>query len=155
VEEVGVDRSHGRSIRLFQPSDWTWEDPRLAPFVLFVGANANADDEGDIHTFATDAVNAGCAYVCTWGEGCSWVHDLFDLASIAADRFVMSSWHASEPLSEALYFALFDAWPDDEAFPDATTAPIILAVEEPWLTQVRQLVANQEELVRLVLGEEQ
>jgi hypothetical protein len=153
VDDLGVDRDRGRPIKLFELSDWAWVHPRSTPFVLFVAANATADDELAVRRFAADAIDDGCACVCAWGERCSWVHDRFDLASIDVGRSVMSSWHADESLAEALYFALFDAWPDEEAFPNAYESPIVLAVEEAWLAEVRRLVADQDELKRLVLGE--
>jgi hypothetical protein len=119
--------------------------------ILFVASRASVEDDDKIRRFAAEAVTSGCAYVCVWGEGCERVHLDFDLASIAPERSVMSTGHDGELLAEALYFALYDAWPDDEAFPDSGDAPVVLAVEEPWLGEVRSLVADQEELVRFVL----
>ncbi len=154
MDDVGIDRVHGRPIRLFQLSDWAWVYPRLTPFVLFVAAHASPDEEIEIRRFASDAVDSGCGYICAWGEGCELVHDLFDEAAIAVDRFVMSTWHADESLPDALYFSLFVARPDDEEFPNAAEAAAVIAVEEPWIADVRMLVADQEELVRLVLDEQ-
>jgi len=65
----------------------------------------------------------------------------------------MSTWHADESLADALYFSLTDAWPDEDESPDAGEAAIVLAVEEPWIAEVRRLVADQDELARLVLTE--
>jgi len=154
MEEVGVDRVHGRPIRLFQLANWAWVYPRLTPFVLFVAADASANDEIKIRRFAADAIESGCCYVCTWGEECELVHDLFDEASIAADQVTMSTWHADESLAAALHFSLVSAWPDGDV-PDAAEAAIVLAVEVPWIADVRRLVADQDELARLLGGKEQ
>jgi hypothetical protein len=154
VEDLGFSPVHERPIKLFHLADWAWVYPRRSPFTLFVAANASAEHEIMIRRFAVEAVDAGCVYVCAWGEGCELVHDLFDFAAISADRFVMSTWHNDESLAEAFWFALTNAWPDDEQFPDAAAgAAVILAVEQPWLSEVRELVAKQEALSGLVDGE--
>jgi hypothetical protein len=154
VEDLGLSSWDKRPIKLFRLADWAWVYPGSPPFILFVAANASADKKTEIQRFAVEAIEAGCAYVCTWGDGCSRVHDLFDLASIDADQFVMSTWHEDESLAEALWFALCNAWPDEDEFPNATEAAVILAVEDPWLGEVRSLIADQEELAGLVVGDD-
>jgi hypothetical protein len=153
VEEVGVERVHGRPIRLFQLAEWMWHDPDVdGPFTLFVAASTNSDrDVAAIGRFAAEAVASGCGFVCTWGEGCQRVHDLFDEAAISAGRFVMSSWHAEESLAEALYVTLVNSIP--EQVTNAADSAAILAVEAPWIADVRRLVANQDELARLWVAE--
>lgn len=57
-------------------------------------------------------VRSGCLYVVAWGVKCEAWHDDVDLAHIAMftfepapdDKFVMTTWHAGEPLSEAFWF---------------------------------------------------
>jgi len=57
-------------------------------------------------------VRSGCLYMVAWGVGCSSWDDSVDMASIEmhhfADppesEFVMTTWHANEPLSEAFFF---------------------------------------------------
>ena len=147
MEDLGAERIFGRPITLIQLTDWAWEEPEGAgQFTLLVAASALVDDAPSIRRFAADAVASGCAWVCVWGEGCEHVHDLFDEASIAADRFVMSTWHTEESLADALYFALVDALPEEVS--DLATSPVILAVEAPWVAEARRLVADQGELAR-------
>ena len=57
----------------------------------------------------------------------------------------MSSWHTDVPLSDVLYESLVIDFPPDEAFPDADSSCVVLAVEEPWFAEVRRLVHDQEE----------
>lgn len=155
MEDLGVAPvGPGRRLRLTRLNEWAWADPNVSPFILFVAAEASQDAEVEIRRFAVEAVDAGCAYLCAWGEGCSFVHDMFDLASIDANRFVLSSWHSDEALSDALWFALCDAWPDEDEFPSAAAAAVVLAVEELWLAEVRRLVADPERLTRLALGDD-
>ena len=58
-------------------------------------------------------VQSGCLYMMAWGPESSAWDDSLDWANIATfggeeipdDRFVMTTWHDDEPLSETLWFA--------------------------------------------------
>ncbi|MDT9600231.1 DUF7684 family protein [Sphingosinicella rhizophila] len=58
-------------------------------------------------------LKSGCLYLVAWGVECENWHDTvdwtnleeFDFGDIPDDRFVMTTWHAGEPLSEAMWFA--------------------------------------------------
>ena len=155
MEALGVERVHGRPIRLLSLARWEWEEPGVRPFALLVVARVMDDEVTriQIRRFAAEAIESGCGSVCAWGEGCELVHDLFDEVRTVAGRFVMSTWHEHEPLSDALYFALTNAFPDDNEFPGSDTSAVVLAVEEPWLAEVRRLVDDQDELARLWVAE--
>jgi hypothetical protein len=154
MEELGVDQVHGRTIRLFELSDWTWDEEASPspPFTLLIAADASREDIPAILGFASAAIASGCRYVCTWGEDCELVHDLFDEESLESSHFVMSTWHERDPLYEAVYFALVLAVPEDAA--EAAESPVVLAVADRWLPEVRRLVADQDELARLWVSEE-
>ena len=54
-------------------------------------------------------LKSGCLYVIAWGIECDtvdWTNlEEFDFGDIPDDKFVMTSWHDDQPLSEALFFA--------------------------------------------------
>jgi len=58
-------------------------------------------------------VAIGCLYVVAWGVECEKWHDavdwaildVFEFGDIPDDRFVMTTWHSDEPISEAFWFA--------------------------------------------------
>jgi hypothetical protein len=58
-------------------------------------------------------VRSGCLYMMAWGTDCSSWDDSVDYANLSAfdfgeipdDAFVMTTWHAHEPLTEAFWFA--------------------------------------------------
>lgn len=58
-------------------------------------------------------VESGCLYFLAWGIDCEAWHDtvdwtvleVFDFGDIPDERFIMTTWHDKEPLSEALWFA--------------------------------------------------
>ena len=63
-------------------------------------------------------VRCGCLYMVAWGANCSswddsvdWANiEAFDFKQIPEDRFVMTTWHEDQPLSEALWFAKHNAF---------------------------------------------
>ena len=63
-------------------------------------------------------VRSGCLYMVAWGVNCSSWDDSVDMANIQEfefkeipeDRFVMTTWHEDQPLSEALWFAKHNAF---------------------------------------------
>ena len=81
-------------------------------------------------------VRTGCLFMMAWGLECSAWDDSVDHANLTAfnyqeipdDKFVLTSWHENEPLSEVLWFAANGAW-----HPDATiehTLLLHIAVQE-------------------------
>jgi hypothetical protein len=47
-------------------------------FRLFVAADARAVNTDEIARFATDALDSGMVYCCTWGPDCERLHDIVD-----------------------------------------------------------------------------
>src|SRR5690606_41052832 len=57
-------------------------------------------------------IESGCLYMMAWGRDCrSWDHSVdfakmeaFDFQEIPEERFVLTTWHEHEPLSEVFWF---------------------------------------------------
>jgi hypothetical protein len=112
-------------------------------FILLVAADARALESVELVAAAEDVIRAGASYVCCWGPDCERLHDLFDEAAQSTganasdEQFLATTWHANEPLEEALWFALNAAFPSP-AYLDATTSVIAAAVDSPeWAQQIR------------------
>lgn len=82
------------------------------PFLAILIAEEQVS--GDWRTqIASWLIESGCLYFVAWGRDCEVWHDTVDWAILEAhdfgnipdDRFVMTTWHDKEPLSEALWFA--------------------------------------------------
>lgn len=58
-------------------------------------------------------VATGCLYVVAWGVHCERWHDsvdwavlrAFDFGDVLDERFVMTTWHSDEPMSDAFWYA--------------------------------------------------
>lgn len=97
----------------------------LAPFraVLHIDLPVSAEWMGRI---AEWLVSSGCLYAMCWGIACEEWHDSIDWAVLKAfnfedipeDRFVMTTWHSNEPVSEVYWYSEHCANHSDVALTD-------------------------------------
>jgi hypothetical protein len=107
----------------------------VAPFRAVIVA-AEVVSENWLNSIAEWIVKSGCLYVVAWGVDCEKWHDSVDWAvlevfkngDIPDDRFVMTTWHNNEPLSEALWFVGQCAFHPDVELTE--TVILHIAVEE-------------------------
>ncbi len=67
-------------------------------------------------------VDQGCLFMLAWGLECSSWDDSVDIANledfdygdVPDDRFVMTTWHENEPLTDVIEFAVRSAWHDTQ-----------------------------------------
>jgi hypothetical protein len=155
MEAVGIERLFGRPLFLTRLTDWRWEPCNCDRFTLLIAADASTVTDAAIRAYAYAALTDGCDYLCAWGPDCERVHDRFDdthlgLETQSPQPMMISTWHADETLPEALYFALTLAFPDSDATRSRDDrAPVVLAVAEQWIEEVRALIGDQDELNRL------
>jgi len=117
-------------------------------FVCLLAWDASTCTEEATKELARRLLTAGCVYVCCWGSGCERVHDLFDEADIALSPegpFLMSTWHDNEPLSEAIWFMLFNTYPDEAFFDECRSAVGISIGSSEWAGEIRTAMAYPRE----------
>ena len=82
------------------------------PFKAVVAVEADVSPQWQL--IVSDwLVKSGCLYMMAWGLGCNTWDDSVDLANakpfgladIPEDRFVMTTWHSDEPLTEVFWFS--------------------------------------------------
>lgn len=77
-------------------------------------------------------VESGCLYMMAWGRDCSsWDDSVdfanledFDFGEIPEDRFVLTTWHENELLSEVFFFNETCAWHPEIDLPIVTIIDI-------------------------------
>lgn len=87
---------------------------------LFI-ATERRPDAGDVSALAEHLIERGLFYVTCWGDGCEFVHDLFDEVDLDLNppmdgqpyAVVVSTWHDDDSLQEALQFFWIAAAPDE------------------------------------------
>jgi hypothetical protein len=131
------------------------------PFVLFVAADTREVSAEEVNDFARGAVQAGMAYACAWGPDCDRVEVAVDLAFIddeeqfaarpgwSEDDTLVTSSHAAETLDEALFFAVWCAFPT-EAFGRKSPVLAVVVGNEEWTQLVRARLQAPESLSDLV-----
>ena len=98
--------------------------------------------------FSRRLLRAGCVYFCVWGEDCERVHDVFDGECLDIDPVIMTTWHSKESLDEALWFSVFNAFPDD-GYWDTTRAELAISIGRPdWDEHIRTRLADLDALTR-------
>ena len=96
---------------------WTPElSTVFSPFNVLTALDTRLLDEETLRSFAELLVVAGCRDSTSWGPDCMNVHNAFDDVAIslgladaeaAYEDYVMTNWFDSDPLDEALEYALF------------------------------------------------
>ncbi|MFO0699298.1 MAG: hypothetical protein U0236_08725 [Nitrospira sp.] len=88
-----------------------------APFCAVVIVEAEVDSEWQ-SLVSKWLVRSGCLYAVAWGKNCSSWDDSVDTANledfgfgkIPEDKFVMTTWHNDESLSEVFWYAKNNAF---------------------------------------------
>jgi hypothetical protein len=123
LEKLGFDEGSGRDLFAVHletpesfPDELALSSPRFACLLAWDSTSATVDQISD---FVFKLLAAGAVYVCTWGAGCERVHDIIDEVDngknpLAHDvPVIMTTWHESEALAEAIYFVLYHSIPDE------------------------------------------
>ena len=124
-------------------------------FVCLLAWDARAVSMAVVGAVAERLLRAGCAYICCWGPDCERVHDVFDTTDLELrpdGPLCMSTWHSGEPLSEAMWFALFRARPVS-AFSDGCRAVVGVSVgSSEWAAEFRTAFAAPAEFSDQILA---
>ena len=81
-------------------------------FNCFCAMDATALTADELGGFCSRLLRLGCACLCAWGPDCERVHDIMDEQVIGGNPpwteemgCVMTTWHADDSLTDALYFS--------------------------------------------------
>lgn len=117
-------------------------------FICLVAADFTAASDSEIAGLAEDLLELGASYFVCWGAGCERAHDLIDEVTLLIDppipegSVIMTTWHADEPLEEALFFLLCSAWPDP-GFEDFTGCTVAVSVGDEEIAEQIRLALSQ------------
>jgi hypothetical protein len=166
-----IGDSMGRALYLSTISDLgEWPSTLLQPkpyFVLLLVLDASKFTDGQLRAFADKVATQGVGYVYAWGPDADRVHFIFDLALYVDnedlrreadenDTTILTSSDENEDLDDAIYFAVFDAHPDDYYYaPEGWNPLLAIVVGSPdWADQVRRRFLDTEALSEDVLARE-
>ena len=105
-------------------------------FIAFLAADATGIDETILSVFARTLLCAGCVYFCAWGTDCERVHDVFDKECLKVEPVITTTWHSKDSLDEALWYFIFNAFPEDE-YLETTRSALAISIGRPeWNEQI-------------------
>ena len=158
LERIGSDDVSGRSLFVLDCSDPADVAPAIdveGRFICLLAWDAGAAAEAEISQVAERLLAAGCVYICTWGRGCDRVHDIFDQADLARapdGPWAMSTSHDDEPLDEAIWFFLFNAYPDP-SLADRCLSAVGVSIGMPsWAKVIRTAMKDPRAFNRRIVG---
>ena len=131
-------------------------------FVCLLACDARNTTVIEISAFVATLLHAGASYFVCWGPDCERVHDIIDemlacsgsLYGVPEDSVIMTTWHASEPLSEALFYFLVCSWPD-EHYQDSTRTALAISVgSASWAAEIVEALDRPIEYVRRLCDED-
>lgn len=118
----------------------------LSPyFVLLLALDATKLSDETLRVTARTVLDRGLAYLCVWGADCSRVHDQFDLERDTSEtdgRVVPTTWHDDEPLEEAVWHFVYNAYPSDD-FEKSCKDWVALSIgNQEWEQDIRRSLAD-------------
>jgi hypothetical protein len=131
-----------------------------ANFVCLLAWDARGVSADAVFALVEPLLRAGASYFVCWGPDCERVHDIIDEivsypendVRVPDDSCIMTTWHTSEPLTEALSFFLERSWPD-EHYIDTTRAALAVSVGSPeWAAEIADALDHPREFAGRTSG---
>jgi hypothetical protein len=130
--------------------DWpAWDDP-IGRFVAFTALDARGISSTELRRLAAGLLDRGCVYSCSWGPEARYVEQAFDNEAIERGPQwddVMTTGSETDSLDDALWYAVWSAWPMDDVAADA----VVIVTGEEWaeeiLARLSRLEAWSDEVV--------
>ena len=125
-------------------------------FLCLIGGDFSSIPSGDLVRLVSNLIAKGACYFICWGPGCESAHDLIDDILIGDDSLsseetvIMTTWHADEPIEEALFALLCSAWPADKYLDRASTKLVVLINQPESFSLVTSALKNPHEFVERV-----
>lgn len=125
--------------------------PSKAHFVLFLAIDGREVDTETIYSASEKLLDQGMVYVCVWGPDCESVHDSIDQSRFhrhpeeTDGNVVITTWHAEEPISEAVWFFLNCAWPADDYVHTCSDWIAAVIGNPAWEAEVRAKMLEEKE----------
>ncbi len=117
-------------------------------FVCLVAWDATGIPTETVSAFVKSLLDAGAVYFVCWGPDCERVHDIVDEITSAPesgfpeDSCIMTTWHAQEPLPEALWFLLASASPD-QYYDSTCRATLAISIgSDEWSDEIAEAMEN-------------
>ena len=125
--------------------------PSNAHFVLFLPIDGREVDAETIYSVSEKLLDQGMVYACVWGPDCESVHDSIDQPIFqrqpgkSGGSVVITTWHAKDPLSEAVWFFLNCAWPAEDYVHTCSDWVAAVIGNPAWEAEIRAKLLEEKE----------
>ena len=120
-------------------------------FACLLAWDARGVSADAVSRFVEPLLRAGASYFVCWGPDCERVHDIIDeMVSHPENEFgvpdescIMTTWHASESLREALCFFLANSLPD-VYYQESTRAALAISIgSSEWGREIAEALTHK------------
>jgi hypothetical protein len=138
------------------PERLSLSSPRFSCLLAWDARTVSVDD---VSRLARRLLDSGAVYICCWGPDCERVHDIIDEEEIGpnpppvANRVVMTTWHANEPLAEAISYVLHCSYPDEAYAPGCNSTLGVAIGSLAWADEIRFAFSDPGEFSSRMLQE--
>lgn len=165
LQRMGHDPVTGRDLFLLRVPTPALLEPFRPPtqhHVCLLIWDADRENPEAISRVADVLMTSGCVYLCAWGTACERVHDVFDESAAGAaqaeddDSVVMTTWHAEEPLEEAIWFFLRCTSPDGRyAASSGSSVCIVIGDRGEWVATIQEALLQPIQFAKSIEDREQ
>jgi len=156
LERIGIGGFPDRDLFLFELERvGEFPDDLKLPsrfFVCLLAWDAKGVSAEEIRLLSKKLIVQGAAYFSIWGSDCERVHDLIDELEAMREEsnpedesVIMTTWHEDEPLSNAIWDALYCL--PDEPYMEECRSVLAIAVDAPdWAAEIRSALSDPKQL---------
>ena len=119
-------------------------------FTLLLTANYSDVNTIEFAELSKTLIGRGLRYACSWGRESTLGDNGFDLGNILrqeenqSDLHIMTTWH-DESVADAIWFWLYNAYPDDEFWPECSSI-LVNVSNEACSNEVHKMLSDIEYL---------
>jgi hypothetical protein len=162
LKDHGADPTLGRKLfSLGVPALADLRGPVELPsphFIALVACDASRCSVDEMSEAGAWLLSQGAVVIATWGPDCGKFHDVIDETGLEVhpeetdETVVLTTWHESESLAEALWFVVNTISPASAYVATCSTVVCISVGSADWQTEIERWLEAPELLSEAVLG---
>jgi hypothetical protein len=127
-------------------------------FIALIACDTHFASVDEMSAAGAWLLSQGAVVISTWGPGCEKFHDVIDETDLEVhpdetdDTVVLTTWHDSESLASALWFAVNTIGPARAYEQTCTTVMAISVGNSTWLAEIEDRLAHPQRLTDSVLA---
>ena len=128
-------------------------------FICMIVQDALGVSDETLNRTARKLLSNGAVYFCAFGPDCERVHDRIDdqirdmnLEDNDEERLILTTWHSSEPLEDALWYFLYSSSPSEAYWSQCNSWVLVSIGAHSLSAEIRAAFSNVEQFNETVLA---